>query len=392
MVLQTELVVQRGPFTLDVALKVGAGETVAILGPNGSGKSTLLAAIAGLVTPDRGVVTVNGRALTRVPAHGSRKRDVSVHRRRISLLGQDSLLFPHLTVLENVAFGPRARGIGAAPARRIAGAWIAAVGLTEFAERAPASLSGGQQQRIAIARMLATEPDVLLFDEPMAALDIQNASLVRTLLRERLTDRHSTLPGHVSGRLAATIIVTHDVVDAMVLADRVAIMEEGKIVDIGGADRVLRQPASPFAAALVNLNLLNGIVETATLVRTADGRRFASLAPLPPIGSEASIVFSPSAVVVTSLRSEHGRPRVAFAGHEIPNTWRASIATLEPAVRGVRLTFRGDSVAAEASATEILEERISSGDSITAFVDPAAVTIYPRRISASSSPSEVQLG
>lgn len=392
MVLQAELLVRRGSFTLDAALEVGAGETLAILGANGSGKSTLLAAIAGLVTPDRGVVSVNGRTLTRVSGDGSRGRDVAVHRRRISLLGQDSLLFPHLTALENVAFGPRARGVDRAQSRQIAAAWIDAVGLTDLAERAPTALSGGQQQRIAIARMLATDPDVLLFDEPMAALDVQNASLVRTLLRERLVDSGSTISGHAPASPPATIVVTHDVVDAMVLADRIAIMEDGKIVDIGTADRVLRQPASPFAAALVNLNLLNGIVETPTLVRASDGRRFASAEPLPPVGSEASIVFPPTAVVVTSLRSEHGRPGVAFAEHGSPNTWRASIATLEPAVRGVRLTFRDDSVAAEASATELLEERISPGDSITAFVDPAAVAVYPRRTRPSPLPSEVPLG
>jgi len=392
MALQAELMVRRGSFTLDVALEVMAGETVAILGPNGSGKSTLLAAIAGLVTPERGVVTVNGRTLTRAPAHGNRRRNVPVHRRRISLLGQNPLLFPHLTVRENVAFGPRAGGSGTAQARKIASGWIDAVGLAGFAERMPPSLSGGQQQRVAIARMLATEPDVLLFDEPLAALDVQNASTIRTLLRERLTDRNRTFYGHRPGRLPATIVVTHDVVDAMVLADRVAIVDDGEIVDFGDADRVLQQPSSAFAAALVNLNLLNGIVETGSVVRASDGRRFASVGPLPRVGSEVSIVFPPSAVVLKSVRSEHGRPSSEFVDDETPNSWRARVATLEPAVRGVRLTLCDDSVTAEAPAGELVNDRITPGASITAFVDPSAVTVYPRRTNAGRFPREVPIG
>jgi molybdate transport system ATP-binding protein len=379
MGLSTELFVRRGSFTLDVALEVAAGETLAILGPNGSGKSTLLAAVAGLVVPDRGVVTVNDRMLTHVSGAGGRARGVPVHRRRISILGQDALLFPHLTALENVAFGPRARGIDVAQASQIAAAWIDAVGLAGFADRTPAALSGGEQQRIAIARMLATTPDVLLFDEPMAALDVQNASLVRTLLRDRLTDPITTIPSHSPVSPPATIIVTHDVVDAMILADRVAIMDDGVIIDIGATDRVLRQPTSSFAADLVNLNLLNGTVETPELVRASDGRRFASESQLPPVGSEVSIVFAPSAVVLQTAPSER-TPSLAEPTPETPNTWQARVDTLEPALRGIRVTFTGDSVVAEAPAGEILHKQLAHGITISAFVEPRAVTIYPRQM------------
>ncbi|MBH0098156.1 ABC transporter ATP-binding protein [Salinibacterium sp. NSLL150] len=379
MTLDATIQVSRGSFSLDASVTVAPGETLALLGPNGSGKSTLLAVIAGLLAPDQGSVSVDGRVLTEVPqSGGGRMTVVPAHRRRIGLLGQDPLLFPHLNALENVAFGLRSRGLlrsngmNATDARERASEWLAAVGMSEFAARKPAELSGGQQQRVAIARVLATEPDVLLFDEPMAALDVQNASLVRTLLRECLASRISATHTGIDGRpptAPATIVVTHDVVDAMVLADRVAIMDAGRIIDSGDVARVLGEPVNQFAATLVGLNVLHGIVETRELVRLADGRGFAVDDVVPEVGAEVSVAFPPSAV---TLRREVSAP-----SH--PNEWHATVDLLEPGLRGIRVTLLGDTVVAETAAADLLAHDITPGDRIVASVAASQITVYPRR-------------
>ncbi|MEL0625908.1 ABC transporter ATP-binding protein [Salinibacterium amurskyense] len=383
MTLDATMLVNRGSFSLDASVTVAPGETLALLGPNGSGKSTLLAVIAGLLAPERGTVSVDGRVLTEVPQlggapsgggrpGGGRMTVVPAHRRRIGLLGQDPLLFPHLSALENIAFGLRSHGMKAAEARDRASEWLAAIGMSEFAARKPAELSGGQQQRVAIARVLATEPDVLLFDELMAALDVQNASLVRTLLRECLASRLSATHTGIDGRpptAPATIVVTHDVVDAMVLADRVAIMEAGRIIDSGAVARVLGEPINQFAATLVGLNVLHGIVESSQLVRLADGRGLAVDGVVPEVGAEVSIAFPPSAV---TLRREESAPLQ-------PSEWPATVELLEPGLKGIRVTLLGDTVVAEASPADLLAHDITPGDRVGASVDPAHITVYPSR-------------
>ncbi|HRD59701.1 MAG TPA: ATP-binding cassette domain-containing protein, partial [Nocardioides sp.] len=191
---------------VDVALAVASGETLALLGPNGSGKSTALAVAAGLLVPDRGRVVLDGETLTDAAPSGL-SVSVPPHARRTALLGQEPLLFPHLSVLENVAFGPRSRGIRKAAARESAHRWLEEVGVGELAERRPAQLSGGQAQRVAVARALATEPALLLLDEPMAALDVAVLPALRQTLRRVLADQ-------------TAIIVTHDPLDALLMADR----------------------------------------------------------------------------------------------------------------------------------------------------------------------------
>ncbi len=401
--LTTELLLHRGEFTLDASLTVAAGETLALLGPNGSGKSTMLAAIAGLLTPKRGGVEVNGRVLTRVGASGAASLStvVAPHARRVGLLGQDALLFPHLSALENVAFGVRARGVSAVLAREAAGAWLDSIGLSGFASRLPRQLSGGQQQRVAIARALAAEPDVLLLDEPMAALDVQNASAVRTLLRERLSSTRpsSTRPsatGPSATRPSAsklpTIVVTHDVVDAMVLADRVAIMDDGRIVDIGGTATVLGKPKNEFAANLVGLNLMHGTVGTEGDVRTVDGRRLrgesVEESPL-AMGESVIAAFPPNAVRVSVDDGQHGAGSAgagsASAGsagarsHDGGLSCRATVGLLEPAVRGIRVTFLGETFAAELTTAELLSTGVREGMTVTVSVNPALVTVYRPR-------------
>ncbi|MBW4094761.1 MAG: ATP-binding cassette domain-containing protein, partial [Acidobacteria bacterium] len=164
----------------NVSLSIQPGETVAVLGPNGAGKSTLLGIIAGLLRPDSGHAELDGTPLFRLDG-GSRVWRPP-HQRGMALLAQDALLFPHLSVQENVAFGPRSRGASPANARKTADHWLAELDATEFANRRPSQLSGGQAQRVAVARALAANPQLLLLDEPMAALDVDSAPLLRTVL------------------------------------------------------------------------------------------------------------------------------------------------------------------------------------------------------------------
>lgn len=215
----------RGGFRLEVVLALQPGEIVAVVGPNGAGKSSLLRALAGLDPVDVGHVVLGDRVLddaatgTWVPAA----------RRRVGLVFQDYRLFGHRSVLDNVAFGPRATGVPAGEARRRALAWIERLGIEDLAARRPRELSGGQAQRVALARALVTEPDLLLLDEPLSALDVDVRAQVRTDLARHLRDAGTT-----------TLVVTHDPADADALAARVVRLVAGRVVDEPG-----RGPAQP---------------------------------------------------------------------------------------------------------------------------------------------------
>jgi len=352
-VLQTSLVVRRGSFVLDAALRLEQGEVLALLGPNGAGKSTLLGALAGLIRPESGSVTVSGHVLTSRSMSGSREVRVPPERRGIGMLGQHALLFPHLSAIENVAFGREAQGVRRKDALRDAAGWLESVGLAGYERRKPAALSGGQQQRVAIARALAARPRVLLLDEPMAALDVQTASLIRELLRERLAD---------SG--VATIVVTHDVLDAVVLADRVAILQDGRVVDDGPTRRVLGEPRTPFIAALAGLNLLSGRIEGEQLL-LPDGRRLSGTIRRGRHTGPGSATFRPSAVRVHATR-----PDAAIA-----NGWTTAVAALEPTLGGIRMRTE-DGVAADIPASDVVALELRPGRPVWLSVEPAEVTIH----------------
>src|SRR5580693_6468944 len=235
---------------LDVEFSVSAGEVHEILGPNGAGKSTALHVIAGLVHPDAGLVRLGNRVLTDTEAGVN----VATHDRRVGLLLQDPLLFPHLSVAANVAFGPHSRhGISRLFARTkdkaTALRWLREVDAEQFADRKPRQLSGGQAQRVAIARALAAEPAVLLLDEPLSGLDVAAAAAIRAVLRSVVTR---------SG--CAVILITHDLLDVFTLADRVLVLESGKISEIGPVAEVLTAPRSHFGARIAGLNLVNGTI------------------------------------------------------------------------------------------------------------------------------------
>lgn len=218
--LDARIAVRRGEFVLDVGLRVERGETVAVLGRSGAGKSTLLRALAGLLPIDEGRISLAGEVLDD-PAE---RVFVPCERRPVGVVFQDYLLFPHLRARENVAFGLRARlGLRRKAARAQADTWLARFGVGELADRRPGALSGGQGQRVALARALATQPRLLLLDEPLAALDTTTRGEVRAFLRGVLPDLS-----------APVLIVTHDPVDAEVLADRTIALNAGRLVDLAG--------------------------------------------------------------------------------------------------------------------------------------------------------------
>jgi molybdate transport system ATP-binding protein len=299
--LSADVIVRRPAFTLDVSLRVGAGEMVAVLGPNGAGKSTLLGALAGLVRPDAGRIELDGRVLTDTTSG----IHVPAHRRRVGLLAQQSLLFPHLDVRANVAFGPRCAGVRRAEANERALRWLDAVDVGELARRRPGQLSGGQAQRVALARALAGDPSLLLLDEPLSALDVDVAPAMRSLLRR-------VLRGDGGASARTVVLVTHHLLDAVVLADRVVVLSEGRVVEDGPARDVLTRPRSPFAARIAGLNLVPGTACAGGL-RTQDGTVVSGLFDdQPEPGEPAVAVFPPSAVAVFRERPD-GSPRNVFA-------------------------------------------------------------------------------
>ncbi len=213
--LDAHLVVERAGFRLDLALRAGAGEVVALLGPNGAGKTTALRTLAGLLPLTGGYLRLSGEVLD----EPGRRPFVPAHRRPIGVVFQEYLLFPHLSALENVAFGPRSRGAGRTRARALARDWLDRVGLADRAGTRPRQLSGGQAQRVALARALAPDPRLLLLDEPLAALDAGTRQDIRAHLRHHLAEH----PG-------VAVLVTHDPLDAMILADRIVVIEAGSVV------------------------------------------------------------------------------------------------------------------------------------------------------------------
>jgi len=258
--LHADVGLRLGGFHLDVELQVGRGEVLAVLGPNGSGKTTLLRALAGLAPIDHGSIRladpVRGDVVLDDPDAGV---FVPPEQRPVGVVFQQYLLFEHLTALDNVAFGLRARGVSRADGRRRAADWLERVGLSDHAGSRPRALSGGQAQRVALARALAVEPRVLLLDEPLAALDVATRRQVRRDLRT-----------HLSGFDGVRLLVTHDPVDAYALADRVAIVDSGRLVQCGTVEEITAHPRSRYVAELVGTNLVTGVVGADGLV-TADG-------------------------------------------------------------------------------------------------------------------------
>ncbi|MBU8820276.1 ATP-binding cassette domain-containing protein [Mycolicibacterium goodii] len=277
-------------------LTVDDGEVVAVLGPNGAGKSTLLGLIAGLLRPDAGRIVVGGTTVVDT-SHGT---FVPPHSRGVAMLAQDPLLFPHMTVAANVAYAPRCRGHNRSQARSVAQHWLRAVGSADLADRRPSQLSGGQAQRIALARALAAEPKVLLLDEPMSALDVTAAPAMRRLLRDMLTADRRT-----------AVVVTHDLLDALAMANTVIVVENGRIVQKGPVREVLAAPRSAFAARIAGTNLVTGTVTAPGVLETAWNTTISGTGDV-PVGTSAVALFTPATVSV-HLDAPHASPRNVIA-------------------------------------------------------------------------------
>ncbi|WP_162903715.1 sulfate/molybdate ABC transporter ATP-binding protein [Leucobacter sp. wl10] len=295
--------VRRGGFVLRVAFETAAGETLGIVGPNGAGKSTLLGAVAGALPIAAGRIAVGGRVLAAQPGgeRGGRARSLPRSERRIGHLDQKPRLFPHLDAAENIAFGLRARGARRREARGIAAEWLARVGLPGRERDRPSAFSGGQQQRIALARALAGDPDLVLLDEPFAALDVSSASALRDLVRGEL------------GRLGVpALMVTHDPADLAAVADRVLVLEHGRATQEGPVDEVLDEPAAAFATRLFGRLLFRAVSTQRGTVLTSEVplAEWCGVADLPP-GGEAIVSIDPAAVRVrpadpgSAAASEH---------------------------------------------------------------------------------------
>ncbi|WP_374007181.1 sulfate/molybdate ABC transporter ATP-binding protein [Leifsonia sp. LS-T14] len=325
-----------------VDLGVADGETLALLGPNGAGKSTVLGMLSGLVRPDRGRATLGDDVLFDLPGTWT-----PPHRRGVALLAQDALLFPHLTARSNVAFGPRATGATRADADERADEWMRRTGTSAFAGRRPSELSGGQAQRVAIARALAAEPSLLLLDEPLSALDVAVAAELRGVLADVLVGR-------------TTVVVTHDALDAYLLADRVAVMHDGRVVEEGPTRQVLERPTHPFTAELSGLTLLTG-------VRTEDGLRTAGGMLLR--GDTLSRVAN-GRPVLAAVRPSAVRLLAPGAG-----SVAATVTSLEPQADLVRV--RTDRLDALVPPAVLADLRLRVGDPVGLDIPADAVSIYP---------------
>ncbi len=342
--LDAHLVVERGSFRLDITLTAAPGDVVALLGPNGAGKTTALRALAGLAPLTDGRLRLDGKDLARTPPES----------RPVGVVFQDYLLFPHLTALDNVAFGPRCRGAGRSEARTRAAAWLERMGLAAHTGAKPRRLSGGQAQRVALARALATDPRLLLLDEPLAALDARTRLEVRAQLRRHLADFE-----------AVAVLVTHDPLDAMVLADRLVVVEHGRVVQEGAPADIARHPRTEYIAQLVGLNLYRGRADGHT-VRLDAGPEVSTTEN---VSGPAFVAFPPGAVTLY-----RDRP----TGSSARNLWRCEVAGLESHGDQIRVELTGElPLAADLTAVAVADLGLHTGAPVWAAVKATQTHAYP---------------
>ncbi len=349
MSLEASLELRLGDLDLVFDLCVSAGETVAVLGPNGAGKTTLLRALAGLVPLRRGRVALDGE----VVEDCARGVWVPPERRSIGLVYQDYRLFPHLSALENVAFGLRCRSMPRRAARQTARRWLERLGVAEKSGLRPAALSGGQQQRVAIARALAIEPLLLLLDEPLAALDAGSRAEVRRDLRRHL----AAFPG-------VRLLVTHDPIEAISLAHRIIVLEGGRVTQQGTPVEVTAMPRSRYVADLAGVNLFRARGR-GDLVEVEGGGTLV----VPGAGAgELFAIIHPRAVALHRARPE-GSPR---------NVWCAIVEGIDREGSWVRVRVRADlTIVAEVTAAAVAELGIEVGGEVWTTVKAAEIRTYP---------------
>lgn len=343
--------VRRGSFVLDVDLAVAGGEVLAVVGPNGAGKSTLLRAVAGLEALDTGRLTLGDQVLDDAAARAF----VPPAGREVGTVFQDHRLFPHLTAAANVAFGPRARGADRAHADATAHDWLERLGVAHLATRRPGELSGGQAQRVALARTLAAGPRALVLDEPLAALDPRARA-----------DVHRALAEHLAPFGGPCVVVTHDVVDALVLADRLVVLEDGRVVQEGAPGDVVRRPATPYVAHLLGLNLCTGPVPFPVVA--PDGT---PLAPGDLRATGLRVAVRPSAVRLLPADGGDGG-----GGGGGTARWSGTVGAVGTRGEHVRVEVDADPPAVVETTAADLPAHVRPGARVRLEVDPAGVETY----------------
>jgi molybdate transport system ATP-binding protein len=337
--------VTRGSFTLKVSLAAAPGQVLGLLGPNGAGKSTLLSAVAGLTPLSAGRITLAGTVFD----DAGQGTFVEASGRPVGFVFQDYRLFPHMSVAENVAFSPRARGLGRQAARSAARHWA------DLSDRKPGQLSGGQAQRVALARALAGDPALLLLDEPLSALDAGTRLDVQAELKRHLADF-----------AGPCLLVTHDPIEALVLADLVVVLEGGRIVQEGTPAAIARQPGTDYVAKLVGLNLYAGRAD-GSAVTLSTGGTFV----IPDHGQHGDVLVAvrPSAIVVSTQPPQSSSAR---------NTWQAKITGLTLLADRVRLDLVGQpSALVDVTPAAVAELSLDPGTVVWLIVKATDLEVYP---------------
>lgn len=348
MTLQARVKRRRGTLDLDVDLEVDE-EIVAVLGPNGAGKTSLFRVLAGLDALDEGQILLDG-VLLDDPATG---KFIRPEARSVGMVFQDYLLFPFLSARDNVAFGLRTRGMSRSDARKKADGWLERVGLSEVGDSKPDALSGGQAQRVALARAVATDPKLLLLDEPLAALDATARGEIRRELRS-----------HLAAIGGARLIVTHDPVDAAALADRVVILEQGSITQSGSMSEIALHPRTSYAAELVGLNYFRGNAHNGTV--TLESGATIVIAER-AIAGEVCIAIHPRSVTVL-LNEQTGSAR---------NHWRGHITAIDHLGDRVRLRIESPvPLVAEITAASATELDLAPGSEVIATAKATDISTY----------------
>ena len=344
MSVTARIVTSVGDFHLDAQLACAPGETVALLGPNGAGKSMIVKAIAGLQPIERGCIRIDSTPVDE-PASTT---FIPPEHRRVGVVFQDYLLFPHMSVRQNIEFGPRNLKVTGTTQP-----WIERLDLTELLERKPAQLSGGQSQRVAIARALATNPRALLLDEPLAALDAATKQEVRGQLRHFLTDFEH-----------GTILVTHDPLDALVLADRIVVVEDGRVTQQGPTAEVASQPRTDYLAKVLGVNLLRGDVYEG--VMTPDGG--GSLVVSTDLEGPAVVVIRPQAITLHAKKPE-GSAR---------NVWESTVLGIETHHDQVRVALSGPpELTAAVTHAALAELKLVPGQQVWMSLKATDIAVHP---------------
>ncbi|MBC05834.1 ABC transporter ATP-binding protein [Thalassospira sp.] len=343
-----------GDFTAldDVSLEIAAGEFIVLLGPSGCGKTTLLSLLGGFLSPTSGTIEIDGKDMG----------DVAPAKRPTTTMFQDYALFPHMTLRDNVAFGLKMRKVGKAERHAKAEELLDMVGLKTSANKKPHELSGGQRQRVALARALAVEPDVLLLDEPLGALDLK--------LRRQMQDELKA----IQKRVGTTFVhVTHDQEEAMAIADRIVVMNAGKIEDVGSPENIYMKPKTLFSASFMGeVNFIPGTLESATETTLTIKTPLGSV-ELPAFDHAG---FTPDSQVTLAIRPEHFRastgtgPRVTLGKAKVED---GSFFGTHHRAHLNPLDYPGMTVTAHMPQSAIIEP----GAWVELTLDPSSVVLLP---------------